>query len=280
MDVPPALAKAAASAALLLNADAVVVSGEVVCGNCEILKELSTVSKKIIISIETDSGDKFASFDHPVVQVPLKPESREMKMELILATCLREGKLSKGEKVIYVDQGAYDSFSIHYKMVNGEERIFLFEEPVISAIDLALYIANTTYNNMRVGAAFTIGDSKAVLRMSHQLAPDSLPRQFRDIRKRENYPVITKIAAMNDGAFVVDSSGFIKACCRHLDANRKVNLPGPLGSRHYAVAAMTCATKAIGVVVSQEDGHVRVFRNGEVVLTIHPSRKVVESKLK
>lgn len=270
METPQALAKAAASLAMLLEADAVVVRVDDVDVNPqEILKELSAFPKKIIICIGSCNGKSFST-SYPVVYVPLKSESPEKEVEFTLAVCIKQGFLSKGEKIVYTD-GLH---TIHFKIVDDLEKIFSFGEAVIHTIKLALYIANSSYNNMRIGAAFMVGDWKTVMRLSHQLEPDPLPRQFRDIKKRDNYPIISKIAATHDGAFVVDSNGTIRACCRHLDANRKVDLHG-LGSRHYAVAAMTRATKSIGVVVSQEDGHVRVFQDGKIVLTIHPSGHVI-----
>lgn len=273
MDAPQALAKAAASLAVLINADAVVVRvDDINVTTQEIIKELSTTSKKIIICTGV-CDEKSFSTSYPVVQIPLKSESPEKEVEFTLAVCIRQGILSKGEKVVYLDS----SHAIHFKVVDDVEKIFSFEEAVIHAIKLALYIARTSYNNMKIGAAFLVGDWKSVMRLSHQLGSDPLPRQARDIKKMDNYPIIAKIAATHDGAFVVDSNGIIRACCRHLDANRKVDLHG-LGSRHYAVAAMTRATKAIGVVVSQEDAHVRVFQDGKIVLTIHPSGHVIESQ--
>ncbi|MEM2251417.1 MAG: diadenylate cyclase, partial [Candidatus Hadarchaeales archaeon] len=266
-------AKAAVSLATLIEADAVVVRVDNVnIPTQEILKELSIFSKKIIICTGS-SDEKSFSTSYPVVHVPLKSENTEKEAEFALAVCVRQGVLSKGEKVVYLD----GSHAIHLKIVDDVEKIFSFDETVIHAIKLALYIANTSYNNMRVGAAFIIGDWKTVMRLSHQLESDPLPHQARDIKKKDNYPIIAKIAATHDGAFVVDSNGIIRACCRHLDANRKVDVRG-LGSRHYAVAAMTRATKSIGVVVSQEDGHVRVFQNGKIVLTIQPSGHVMDSQ--
>jgi hypothetical protein len=43
-----------------------------------------------------------------------------------------------------------------------------------------------------------------------------------------------------------------------------------LGSRHWAAAAISRATKAVAVTVSQSNGTVRIFQNGEVVLRIEP----------
>ena len=43
-----------------------------------------------------------------------------------------------------------------------------------------------------------------------------------------------------------------------------------LGTRHAAAAAISKVTRAVAIVVSQSSGSVRIFQNGEVVLTIEP----------
>jgi DNA integrity scanning protein DisA with diadenylate cyclase activity len=280
METPQALAKAAVSLASMISADAVIVSYSLVDGREEVLKEFSPV-KKVIVCSEGEEKVRLYSAEYPVVQIPLRYENGETKIEQVIGVCVRRGLLVRGEKVICIDGGNAECFSIHVKVIDGIEKIFSLCEPVEHAIKLALQIANQTYNGMRIGAAFVIGDTKKVLRYSHQLERDPLassPAICRDIKRSENFQEIVKIAAKHDGAFVVDSNGIIQACCRHLDANRKVNLQG-LGSRHYAVAAMTLATKAIGVVISQEDGNIRVFQNGKIIMRILPSGKVIETSI-
>ena len=43
-----------------------------------------------------------------------------------------------------------------------------------------------------------------------------------------------------------------------------------LGARHWAAAAISRATKAVAVTVSESNGTVRIFQNGEVMLRIEP----------
>ncbi len=51
-----------------------------------------------------------------------------------------------------------------------------------------------------------------------------------------------------------------------------LTLPKGLGTRHWAAAAITDVTKAVAVVISQSNGTVRLFQNGEVILRIAPMR--------
>ena len=51
-----------------------------------------------------------------------------------------------------------------------------------------------------------------------------------------------------------------------------------LGARHWAAAAISRATKAVAVAVSESNGTVRVFQDGEVVLRIEPFRRPMKWK--
>ena len=76
-----------------------------------------------------------------------------------------------------------------------------------------------------------------------------------------------------DGAFVVARDGTVEAACRLIDApTMGLTLPKGLGTRHWAAAAITAVTKALAVVVSQSNGTVRLFQDGEIILRIAPMR--------
>ena len=94
-------------------------------------------------------------------------------------------------------------------------------------------------------------------------------RNVRDFRVRE---AIKEIAQL-DGAFVVARDGTVEAACR-LDRrpHDRADAPQRLGTRHWAAAAITEVTKSVAVVVSQSNGTVRLFQNGDVILRIAPMR--------
>ena len=63
----------------------------------------------------------------------------------------------------------------------------------------------------------------------------------------------------------------VEASCRYLDCSAAdVTLSKGLGARHWAAAAISRATNAVAVTVSQSNGTVRIFQHGEVVLRIEP----------
>ena len=67
-----------------------------------------------------------------------------------------------------------------------------------------------------------------------------------------------------DGAFVISGDGFIDCAGRYLTADAPTFLPGGLGTRHSSVAAMTAVTNAIGIVVSQSGGGIRIIKKGRI----------------
>ena len=74
-----------------------------------------------------------------------------------------------------------------------------------------------------------------------------------------------------DGAIIVSPDGVVEAACRYLDCSAAdVTLSKGLGARHWAAAAISRATNAVAVTVSQSNGTVRIFQNGEVVLRVEP----------
>jgi DNA integrity scanning protein DisA with diadenylate cyclase activity len=56
----------------------------------------------------------------------------------------------------------------------------------------------------------------------------------------------------------------------------RVDLQSGLGTRHRVAAAITKATRAMAIVLSQSTGRVSVYRGGKPVMTVSPSRRRVE----
>ncbi len=148
-------------------------------------------------------------------------------------------------------------------------------ETLKAVVDLAVEIGREGREGKSVGTLIVVGDVRAVLGRSRTLGFDPFKgyrrkeRNLRDGRVRE---AIKEIAQM-DGAFVVARDGTVEAACRIIDApNTGLTLPKGLGTRHWAAAAITNITNALGVVVSQSTGTVRLFQTGEIILRIAPMR--------
>ena len=140
-------------------------------------------------------------------------------------------------------------------------------------VDLAVEIGRDGREGKPVGTLFVVGDSRKVLACSRPTGFDPVrgysrkERNLDDPRVREG---IKEIAQM-DGAIIVSADGVVEASCRYLDCSAAdVTLSKGLGARHWAAAAISRATNAVAVTVSQTNGTVRIFQNGEVVLRIEP----------
>jgi DNA integrity scanning protein DisA with diadenylate cyclase activity len=140
-------------------------------------------------------------------------------------------------------------------------------------VDLAVEIGREGREGQPIGTMLVVGDTRKVLAASRPVGFDPVKgynrneRNLADPRVREGIKEIAQL----DGAIIVSADGTVKAACRYLDSSAAdVTLSKGLGARHWAAAAVSRATKAVAVTVSQSNGTVRIFQNGEVVLRIEP----------
>ena len=148
-------------------------------------------------------------------------------------------------------------------------------------MDLALAIGREGREGKSVGTMFVVGDTRRVLSFCHAGGFDPVKgygrkeRNLQDPRVRE---AIKEIAPL-DGAFVVAADGTVDKSCQLIDARHaNITLSKGLGSRHWAAAAVSKVTKAIAVAVSESNGTVRLFQNGEVMLRVEPFRRAMKWK--
>lgn len=145
-----------------------------------------------------------------------------------------------------------------------------------TVVDLAVEIGREGREGKPVGTMFVVGDTRRVLSHTRPLGFDPVrgysrrERSLFDAKVRE---AVKEIAQL-DGAIIVAADGTVEAACRFINAPAEnITLSKGLGARHWAAAAITRATKAIAITVSESNGTVRIFRNGEVVRRIEPSHR-------
>lgn len=146
-------------------------------------------------------------------------------------------------------------------------------------IDLAAQIGREGREGKKVGTIFVVGDTRRVLQHCKDSGFDPLrgysrkARNLYDPKVRED---VKEIAQM-DGAFVISPDGIIEKSRQIIEVSHAdLTLSKGLGARHWAGAAISQITKAIGVVVSQSSGTVRLFQNGVLVLRIEPMDHAVK----
>jgi len=137
---------------------------------------------------------------------------------------------------------------------------------------LAVEIAREGREGRRIGTILVVADSDAVVRSSQSLILDPLyghPDDRKRLADPDTRETIKELAQL-DGAFVISDEGIVLSACRYLNApSDGIRLPFGLGARHMAAAAISKATKAVSVVVS-ESSVVRVFDDGRMVSEIIP----------
>jgi DNA integrity scanning protein DisA with diadenylate cyclase activity len=150
-----------------------------------------------------------------------------------------------------------------------------------TVVNLALEIGREGREGKPVGTFFIVGDSLRVRRMCHATGFDPVKgysRKERNLKSSRVREGIKEIAQM-DGAIIVAADGTVEAAAQYVDASAAdITLSKGLGARHWAAAAISRATKAVAVAVSESSGTVRIFQNGEVVLRIEPFRRPMKWK--
>ncbi len=148
-----------------------------------------------------------------------------------------------------------------------------------TVIDLASQIGREGREGKKVGTIFVVGDTRRVLSHCKDSGFDPLRGYKREMRNLADAKVredIKEIAQM-DGAFVVSPDGIVEKSRQIIEVSHAdLTLSKGLGARHWAGAAISQITKAIGIVVSQSTGTVRLFQNGETVLRIEPMDHAVK----
>jgi PAS domain S-box-containing protein len=146
------------------------------------------------------------------------------------------------------------------------------EEEVFDAVfHICTEISKEGREGKQIGTAFLLGDTGNVLQHSRQLIlnpfeghkPENRMATSNDLKE------MIKEYAQLDGAFVISGEGVIEAAGRRITIDSStIDIPKGMGTRHSSVAAITQATNAVGMVVSQSGGKISIFKNGKIIKTI------------
>ena len=246
-------------------------------------------SLRILVAVETDRMEH-AVRQAGLVPIVVEPSNAAIteRITLALIEAVAVDQLTAGARVVVAYSGfeaeTLDSITVvrlgeHLERLSSRDLRALETsvplETLKAVVDVAVEIGREGREGKAVGSLVVVGDARNVLARTRALGFDPFKgylrkeRNVRDVKVRE---AIKEIAQM-DGAFVVARDGTVEAACRIVDApNAGLVLPKGLGTRHWAAAAITKATKALAVVVSQSTGAVRLFQDGEILLRIAPMR--------
>ncbi|MSR58904.1 MAG: hypothetical protein EXS05_14850 [Planctomycetaceae bacterium] len=245
--------------------------------------------------VATDKVELFRTvLDDDVDLVPLvqEPESRRLQLSQALLEAIADELLQSGDIVVALYPGfemhEIDTVSVislgeHLARLTSRDLQRLETqvplETLRTVVDLAIEIGREGREGKPVGTLMVVGQHRKVLKMSHEQVHDPFrgysakERQIRDARVRESVKEIAQL----DGAFIISADGIVQSAGRHLDAPAGgITLSKGLGSRHWAAASISHATKAIAIAVSESTGTVRIFQDGKVVLRIEPMSRAMK----
>jgi len=230
----------------------------------------------------------------PTVLLKMPDSPVYEKLTQALLASVADDILPPGARVVAVysgfEAGKLDSVSVihlgeHLNQLTSrdlrqlETRVPL--DTLKTVVDMAVEIGREGREGKPVGTLFVVGDSRKVLASSRPTGFDPVrgysrkERTLNDPRVREGIKEIAQL----DGAIVVSADGIVEAAARYLDASANhITLPKGLGARHWAAAAISRTTKAVAVAVSESNGTVRIFQNGEVMLRVEPFRRPMKWK--
>lgn len=142
-----------------------------------------------------------------------------------------------------------------------------------AVIQIAIEISYEGREGHPIGTAFIIGDTSKVMACSRQLILNPFEghsREKRMITDPETHDDIKEFAQL-DGVFIVSSDGVVEAAGRYITIDTGIiKMQRGLGTRHSSVAAITLVTSAIGVVISQSGGVIRIFKDGKIAGIVRP----------
>ena len=251
--------------------------------------------RRLRLVVASDKPDvQRAASEDGVDLVPLmhEPETRQLQLSQALLEAIADDLLHPGDKVVALyalyERDTIDSMSLinleaHLaKLTARDLRRLETQVPLETlriVVDLAIEIGREGREGKAVGALFVVGNHRKVLALSHEQVHDPFrgyPQKERLIRNPRVRESIKELAQI-DGAFIVSSDGVVMAAGRILDAPAEgLTLSKGLGARHWAAAAISKATSAISIAVSESTGTVRIFQDGFVVLRIEPMDKAMK----
>jgi diadenylate cyclase len=286
-----ALLKAARQMVPSLPADAVLILAETGMDWDAVRAHLGN-ARLLVVTQNRSLRQKLADRDDVILlEVDGEPIPTQERMSLALLKAVAAEQLTPGANVVVLYNGIavdpdrpepIDSLAVihlgeHLERLSAADLRKLDTQVPLETlrlvVDLATEIGREGREGKPVGTMFVVGDTRKVLTMSRPMNFNPFrgySEEERDIKHRAVREQIKDIAQL-EGAILIRRDGVAVAACMRIEApTRGFRVDMGLGTRHAAAAAVSKATKAVAIAVSQSTGTVRLYQNGEVVLHIEP----------
>jgi DNA integrity scanning protein DisA with diadenylate cyclase activity len=226
-----------------------------------------------VASHREELGEDLKKLGIPFIELSDEPQTRQVQITQAFVEAIADGLLKTGDRVITLyasfDREGIDSLSIvalseHLARLTARDLQRLETTVPLSTlkrvVDIAVEIGREGREGKPVGTMFVVGNHRKVLEMSHEMVHDPYKGYGRKDRLITNHRVRESVKefAQLDGAFIISSDGLVMAACRSINAPQEgLTLTKGLGTRHWAAAAVSKATGAIAIAVSESSGTVR-----------------------
>lgn len=167
-----------------------------------------------------------------------------------------------------IDKMPHDSIDISSDIGEIIKGTDIEENVLASVFALSVEISREGREGKAIGTGFVLGDSKSVLSKSRQLILNPFEGHKLEERIITNSELTENIKelAQLDGVFVINGKGVVEAAGRYITVDSSsVDVPRGLGTRHSSMAGITQMTDALGIVVSQSGGKIRIFKKGKII---------------
>ena len=228
-----------------------------------------------------------------VLIVPPVKLSRAGQIKMAVLLGFAEGVFKRGDKLVCLsgiaDSGVLDT--IVYTETQEELEMFAstLDEQLTDGVrpevferllSISVELGNEGREGRPVGTTFVIGDVDMVLKHSDQMILNPFqgyPPDRRNVLDPKLEETIKEFATI-DGAFVVTGDGHIESAGVYLRSTVPgVELPSGLGARHQSAAAITAATGAVAITISESTGTVTVYHGGKILIEIERPRPIGEA---
>jgi hypothetical protein len=296
--VTEAILNSAMTLSRQVSAKSIVFDAEVFESRGELEEALALIEQPVVVAIRAKSPSEGMKSDAGMesleagkeearvrvtrLSVPNVPMSRTGQIKVLVLVGVAEQVFGKGDLIICLS-GVHSSNRldmITLLKVGDEPEFFLTDEqhPLPPDVDPSVFervlsiaseLAVEGRESRSVGALFVLGDSEVVLDKSRQLVINPFhgyPEADRNILTGNLDETIKEFANI-DGAFIIRGDGVILAAGRYLVPQGKSSesIRSGLGSRHESAAAITRATDAVAVVLSQSTSTITVFNSGRIM---------------
>ncbi len=277
------LIKSAFSIASKTGARALFIYGDVPCNLAGGRHEHHPFKVVLVTSRPEAFAEKPACVDH-LIRIPDIPFTRTGQIKISLVMAVSGKIIEPDDRILFLGgvpgRSVLDSITVidvekEFSFPGSPEMLAFGSDMDHSIFDqvvqLAIELANEGREGHPVGTTFILGDTREVLKHVEQMIINPFKGHRKTQRQILNPDVqeVVKELSQLDGAFIIRSDGVVETAGAYIVAKMvPESLPQGLGARHYSAAAITAATDAVAVTVSQSTGDVYIFKNGRIITCI------------